>query len=235
MNINDFMPGGFRLRQGAGGGDPKDGLCYMETVSLIAGEKITDRPACACPVITQYGIRLNDDFENEDRQRLLPLVWATAGTRSEKHEQERREILCRAAVDLAELVLPIFEERYPDDNRPRLAIEAAKAFWENPNEPNAAAYAATYAAARAAAAAAARAAAATATAARAAAAAAAHASDATRAYAATNHSPEIRAKVVDRTIKALRDAIEAGPNGGIPADEFVPRIEAVRDALPVNA
>ena len=30
------------------------------------------------------------------------------------------------AIACAELVLPIFEEKYPDDDRPRLAIEAAK-------------------------------------------------------------------------------------------------------------
>ncbi len=45
------------------------------------------------------------------------------------------------AVACAELVLPIFEEKYPDDNRPRLAIEAAK----NKSHDDAAAYAATYA------------------------------------------------------------------------------------------
>ena len=30
------------------------------------------------------------------------------------------------AIACAELVLPIFEEKHPDDDRPRLAIEAAK-------------------------------------------------------------------------------------------------------------
>jgi hypothetical protein len=40
----------------------------------------------------------------------------------------------RYAVFAAEQVLPIFEEEYPDDNRPRKAIEAAKAYIENPCE-----------------------------------------------------------------------------------------------------
>ena len=37
------------------------------------------------------------------------------------------ELLRFFAADVAELVLPIFESKYPNDNRPRLAIEAARA------------------------------------------------------------------------------------------------------------
>jgi hypothetical protein len=56
-------------------------------------------------------------------------------------------------------VLPIFEKKYPDDKRPRLAIEAALVFAADPSEKNkaaayaadAAAYAAVWAAAWAAA------------------------------------------------------------------------------------
>ena len=39
-------------------------------------------------------------------------------------EQEQRLI----AADFAEHVLPLFEANYPDDDRPRKAIEAARAF-----------------------------------------------------------------------------------------------------------
>ena len=39
-------------------------------------------------------------------------------------EQEQRLI----AADFAERVLPLFEDHYPDDDRPRKAIEAARAF-----------------------------------------------------------------------------------------------------------
>ena len=62
----------------------------------------------------------------------------------------------RIAVACAEHILPIFEARYPDDTRPRLAIDAAKAWLANPCEAtlkavnaNAAANAAAYAAANA--------------------------------------------------------------------------------------
>jgi hypothetical protein len=40
------------------------------------------------------------------------------------------------AVYAAELVIDIFEKQYPDDKRPRTAIEAAKKCIENPNEEN---------------------------------------------------------------------------------------------------
>ena len=40
------------------------------------------------------------------------------------------------AVYAAELVLHIFEEKFPDDKRPRIAIEAAKKCIENPPKKN---------------------------------------------------------------------------------------------------
>ena len=43
------------------------------------------------------------------------------------------------AIYAAELVIGEYEKRYPDDKRPRRAIEAAKAWLENPTEENRAA------------------------------------------------------------------------------------------------
>ena len=40
------------------------------------------------------------------------------------------------AIWCAEQVLPVFEDRYPNDDRPRRAIEAAKVAIENPSEEN---------------------------------------------------------------------------------------------------
>ena len=54
-------------------------------------------------------------------------------------------VLC--ACDIAERVLPIFEEERPDDDRPRKAIEAARNFVENPSDENREAAGAAYAAA----------------------------------------------------------------------------------------
>ena len=51
------------------------------------------------------------------------------------------------AIACAELVLPIFEAEYPDDDRPRLAIEAAKNKSPDADAPDYVAYAPDYVAA----------------------------------------------------------------------------------------
>ena len=57
----------------------------------------------------------------------------------------------KVAIFSAELVIDIYEKKYPEDKRPRQAIEAAKAYLKKPNEANkSAANAAAYAAANAA-------------------------------------------------------------------------------------
>jgi len=111
--------------------------------------------------------------------------------------QQKREI----AIFAAEQVLPIFEKKYPEDDRPRKAIEAAKLFLANDTPENRkaadAAYAAAYAAADAADAAYAAAAAADAAAAAYAAAAAADA-----AYAARK---EMQIKIIKEAVRILEE------------------------------
>ena len=50
-----------------------------------------------------------------------------------------KKVLQQFAIDCAWRVLHIFEEKYPDDKRPRQAIEAARAYLQNPCEENRAA------------------------------------------------------------------------------------------------
>jgi hypothetical protein len=38
----------------------EDGLCLMEAVALLGGEGHTDKPECACPVLSAFGRKLND-------------------------------------------------------------------------------------------------------------------------------------------------------------------------------
>jgi hypothetical protein len=162
----------------------------------------------------------------------LPLAWATAGTRSDAHRQVRLRILGEAACDMAEMVLPKFEAKYPGDLRPRSAIETARRFWrgEAAIEELRAAKAAAYAAAAAAAASA------YASAAYAAYAAYADAAYAYAAYAyAADADADLREKIIARALRALREAIEAGPNGGIPGELIRERIERVASLLPVAA
>ena len=109
------------------------------------------------------------------------------------------------AIYCAELVLPLFEKNYPDDNRPREAIEATKLYLEGKITPEElglkrrAAYAAYAYAAADAAYAAADAAAAAAYAAYADAAAAAAAADA--AYAASRNT--ITKKIIEKAVELL--------------------------------
>lgn len=56
--------------------------CLLEIVSLLAGEAWSDHPPCVCPVLTTYGIALNDAMpDNATRDKyLLPLVPLLQGT-----------------------------------------------------------------------------------------------------------------------------------------------------------
>ena len=67
------------------------GMCFMEMVAWFAGEKHSDRPACACPVLGRYGIELNDTMPDAMRDRLLkPLVPMIAGTRGTSADELAR-------------------------------------------------------------------------------------------------------------------------------------------------
>jgi len=56
-------------------------------------------------------------------------IWWLTETFSKEHN-------VKLAIYSAELVLHIFEDKYPDDDRPRKAIEAAKEYLKNPTEDN---------------------------------------------------------------------------------------------------
>jgi len=66
-----------------------------------------------------------DAWDNGDD--MLWVLHKTGGDRS-------RIVLCVCAI--AERVLPIFERRFPADDRPRKAIEAARRYASNPTEEN---------------------------------------------------------------------------------------------------
>ena len=71
-----------------------------------------------------------------------------------QHLELPKEVYIKTAIYCAELVLPLFEKKYPKDARPRKAIQVAKNWLKNPNNKTAAAayaaanaaYAAAYAA-----------------------------------------------------------------------------------------
>jgi hypothetical protein len=57
-----------------------DGVCAMELASVLAGEEWSDHPDCVAPVIGDYMRTLNDHWDDEARQRLIPYVPKVLGT-----------------------------------------------------------------------------------------------------------------------------------------------------------
>ena len=99
------------------------GACYTDTqIKALFGKRKT--------LTVKQIVALN--IPDKDK------VWAL--TRS--HFLDTKEKAVRFAVFCAEQCIEHFEKRFPDDKRPRGAIEAAKAWLQNPTAADAAAYAA---------------------------------------------------------------------------------------------
>ena len=62
------------------------GVCAMELVSYLAGEKHSAHPACSSPVLTSFLIRLNDGLPDDARQKLKPYLPKVIGTRDDQDE-----------------------------------------------------------------------------------------------------------------------------------------------------
>lgn len=58
------------------------GMCAMEAVAWIAGEKHSDHPRCVCPVIRNFVRAWNDGIDDtEERTRIMiPLIPMMIGT-----------------------------------------------------------------------------------------------------------------------------------------------------------
>ena len=75
---------------------PEEGMCLMEAVAYIAGEEHSDRPECACPVLSAYGRDLNDlmgegaEGDALRAQYLAPLAAKLVGTRSTSEVEQKR-------------------------------------------------------------------------------------------------------------------------------------------------
>ncbi len=52
-----------------------------ELVSMLAGERYSDRPRCACPALTAFLRGYNDGLDDELRQDLFALASEVVGTR----------------------------------------------------------------------------------------------------------------------------------------------------------
>ncbi len=204
------------------------GVCLMEAVAWFANEPHSDRPQCASPVLTSFGIALNDSFPADQRQKLKACIPLLVGTRNAELEQQRIYFLANKAVKVfAPIALRAAASALPEklkEHADKLNLEAGKlealADFSDPTAARAAAaraaYAAAYAADAADAADAARAAYAAARAADAAARAAyaaAYAADAAAyaaaraADAAADAAARAAAEVYDKAIEVFKEAI----------------------------
>ena len=95
MKIEDFGP--ITLSRGAHK-SPREGMCFMEMVSFLAGAEWSDMPDCSSPVVARFCQRINDNFPQEDRDQLQRYVPRLIGTASPEHEQERAEYLAWSAI-----------------------------------------------------------------------------------------------------------------------------------------
>jgi hypothetical protein len=72
----------------------KSGACVMEAVAYVAGEKWSDAPECASPVIAAFMRLWNDSLDDEARNRLLkPLIPRLVDTKGTPKVEERRSYM----------------------------------------------------------------------------------------------------------------------------------------------
>lgn len=78
------------LRLDRGGHDNQDRFCVMEAVAYFAGEPWSDHPQCASPLLTDFGLAVNDTIGADKRQQLIPLIPRIVGTRGDGLDEARR-------------------------------------------------------------------------------------------------------------------------------------------------
>ena len=90
---------------------PQEGRCAMEWVAYLAGEPHSDQPVCVSPVLRSFGISLNDQWDDEQRQKLRPYLARCIGTAGDGRDEERGWL----AMDwLIREFTPAFLDLHPD-------------------------------------------------------------------------------------------------------------------------
>lgn len=79
----DAAPEGMPVLEAGAHRDARSGSCVMEYVSVLAGERFTDRPRCTHPAVAALAWQVNDAISHEARQllglRAVDLVGAGRG------------------------------------------------------------------------------------------------------------------------------------------------------------
>ena len=69
--------------------DPDDGHCLLEVVAMFAGQPFNDAPKCVSPVLRGFGISLNDQWDDVQRQTLRPFIPRLPGTAGDGLDEAR--------------------------------------------------------------------------------------------------------------------------------------------------
>lgn len=75
---------------------PRNGACFMELASYMAGEPWSDHPECTHPALAALAREINDYTTDEGRHRLAPMVPSVIGLTSDDPQLEI-DIALRAA------------------------------------------------------------------------------------------------------------------------------------------
>jgi hypothetical protein len=76
---------------------PQHGLCAMEWVAYMAGEKHSDYPSCVDLALRGFAIGLNDNLPDDLRQQLRPYLAGSSGrpTTDEARSADTRWLIGR--------------------------------------------------------------------------------------------------------------------------------------------
>src|SRR6516225_1672504 len=151
--LNELMNGGV-LANGAHASF-EEGACALEWVAYIADEGHTDAPECASPVLRRFTISLNDNWSQEQRQKLIPFLPRMVGTAGDGQDKARSylaldwliRIYTPAWLDLAGLTVEAQELRDLRRIVDMVTAEAAGSVVQNAQKKAAAAWAAAWTAA----------------------------------------------------------------------------------------
>jgi hypothetical protein len=68
--VQPTAPDGLPVLEAGAHRDARSGSCVMEYVSVLAGERFTDRPTCTHPAVAALAWQVNDAVSHEARQQL---------------------------------------------------------------------------------------------------------------------------------------------------------------------
>lgn len=70
MTSTESLPDGMPVLEAGAHRDARSGSCLMEYVSVLAGERFTDRPGCTHPAVAALAWQVNDAVSHTARQEL---------------------------------------------------------------------------------------------------------------------------------------------------------------------